>query len=105
VIDPPIPASVDQIAKAAGGVSLFVPGLMLYREPVRINADIPRYRAAGFRSARADGSRHRDLRPVGAASEPGGDHRRGADGDRGVDVRAPQQDYTAEATSTILIAF
>ena len=36
----PILASVDQIAKAAGGVSLFALGLMLYGEPVRINADI-----------------------------------------------------------------
>jgi malonate transporter and related proteins len=36
----PILASVDQIAKSAGGVSLFALGLMLYGEPVRINADV-----------------------------------------------------------------
>jgi len=36
----PVLASVDQIGRSAGGVSLFALGLMLYGEPVRINADI-----------------------------------------------------------------
>ena len=40
ILPEPVLASVDQIAKAAGGASLFALGLMLYGEPVRINADV-----------------------------------------------------------------
>jgi malonate transporter and related proteins len=36
----PVLTSVDLIGKASGGVSLFALGLMLYGEPVRVNADI-----------------------------------------------------------------
>jgi malonate transporter and related proteins len=36
----PVMASVDVIAKAAGGTSLFALGIMLYGEKVRINADV-----------------------------------------------------------------
>lgn len=36
----PVLSSVDLIAKAAGGTSLFALGLMLYGEPFRINADV-----------------------------------------------------------------
>ena len=36
----PVLSSVDLIAKAAGGTSLFALELMLYGEPVKINADV-----------------------------------------------------------------
>ena len=36
----PVLASVDQIAKAAGGVSLFALGLMLYGEKISVNREI-----------------------------------------------------------------
>ncbi len=36
----PLALSVDTVAKSAGGTSLFALGLMLYGEPVRINANV-----------------------------------------------------------------